>query len=158
MTRKRPERSNFSFSGALSKGSEWLLDGEEDAIDYYESIRQLNDQDYSDFVYTIADNTDFSYDEIDNMLQHLCFNSYPLADGRYERFDEDPYIMYSLQRLYNNNFYDFDIVLVQHENMEYSLVQQGYTPADAHEITQQEYDYYSALLEAEQRGINVLES
>lgn len=147
MTRKSPEKGIFTFSGALSRGNDWLVEYEDEAIDYYDNIRNMNDREYDEYVSIIAYNADRSWSEINTMLHHLCFNEYDLEDGRYERFDEDPYIMFSLKRLYNGTFYEADQILIDHENMEYHYVHDdNMTCHDAHMATIRDYDYNVALL------------
>lgn len=116
----------------------------------------MNNSEYDTFVSTIACNSNFTYDDINKMIEHICFNEYLLGDGRYERLDEDIYIMYALKRLYNNTFFDCDIVLIEHEIMEHDLVHNsGYSVTDAHTETIKYHDYAQALSAAQENNLNL---
>lgn len=158
MSRKSTSSNVLLFSGGMRHGQDNLQPYDDEAIDYYDSIRNMSPAQYQNFVQQISYNTNFSYQDIDNMVQHLCINKYNLFDGRYDTLDEDPMIMFSLQRLHHNTYYDCDIVLIQHEIMEYSLIQQGYTQDDAHCETSQSYSYAEALAEALDEGFNLFTS
>lgn len=137
----------------------FLIDGEDEAIDYYASIREMSREEYDQYVNTISDNSGYDPADIDIMLQHLCFEEYELEDGRRERFDEDPLIMHSLRRLHNNTYHPCDLVLIDHENMEYDLVHnEGMTAADAHRETIKKFDYNEALEQARNDGVDLFES
>ncbi len=118
---------------------------EQHAEKYYLSLRNSNRQSIVD---VISKNSGVTEDTVSKMFDHLIVNEYEL-DGRYVHFDPDYYIAGSLQRLREGkNIQPHDLILIQHEAMEYDLMNDGdLNYEDAHAIANESFNYHQALMD-----------
>lgn len=110
---------------------------------YYDELRNSS---RDDIVETIANNAGVSSDLVSRMYDHLLINEYEL-DGGKRRFDSDYYIAQSIQRLREGkNIQEHDIILIQHEALEYNLMNNSnMNYNEAHKIANESYNYGQAL-------------
>ena len=104
---------------------------------YYEEIRK----NHAD-VKKIAENTEFTYDQVMLVKNYLFLDVHDLGDGVH-RFDESFEISESWRRLAFDpkHIQPHDITLLNHELMEMRLVNEGLTQDEAHTIKSRKYDY-----------------
>ena len=125
-------------SGAISGGLN--PDGKEafeHAKQYSESVRQMK-TDYK----KIAENTDFSEEDIKEIKEHVFLEKHYLGGSEPEYFWPVYSMAQSWQRLIDGkNIQPHDITLLNHEHMELNLMKQGKTQAEAHELTESVYNY-----------------
>lgn len=110
---------------------------------YYTALRNSKK---SSVVEAIANNTGVDKTIVSHVYDHLLVNEYEL-DGGIKRFDSDYNIAQSLQRLRSGrDIQEHDLILLQHEAMEYDLMHnKGMKYDEAHAKTNETYDYASAL-------------
>ena len=110
---------------------------------YYTALRNSKK---SSVVEAIANNTGVDKTIVSHVYDHLLVNEYEL-DGGIKRFDSDYNIAQSLQRLRSGrDIQEHDLILLQHEAMEYDLMHnEGMKYDEAHAKTNETYDYASAL-------------
>lgn len=129
-------QSGGSSGGILDKSYE---EQEEHAKKYYEAIRNRKSQ--SD-IKQIAKNTGFSETQIKEIREHVFIEEHDFFDGRHERFGEDIQIALAWQRLENGNFTDLDILLLNHELEELTIMRtKGYYYEKAHWIASKKYPW-----------------
>lgn len=121
-------------SGALNPDSERA---QEHANRYYESVRHMtNDVD------RIAENTDFSKELIAQIKDFIFIQKHDLGGENLEYFYPSYQMAQSWQRLIDGkNIQKHDLTLLHHEKMERELMEQGYSQQEAHEMTEQVYNY-----------------
>ena len=106
---------------------------------YYEAIRNRKSQ--SD-IQAIAKNTGFSIEDITAIRNHVFIEEHGFADGRHERFGNDIDIALAWQRLEQGNFTDLDILLLNHELEELTIMKStGYYYERAHWIASKKYPW-----------------
>jgi SPP1 gp7 family putative phage head morphogenesis protein len=104
---------------------------------FYEEVRNRQFD-----VTQIARNTGFSVEDITLIKQHVFFNEYDLGREDLERFYPDYDMAVSWQRLTEGtHIQEMDIVLLNHELLEYSYMQQGMSYDEAHRLTEKVHDY-----------------
>lgn len=110
---------------------------QEHADRYYESVRKMkNDHE------RIAENTDFSAEEIKQVKVFIFLEKHDLGGPEPEHFYPSYEISQSWQRLIDGkNIQKHDITLIKHELMEKDLMAQGYSQNEAHRMTEQKYGY-----------------
>lgn len=128
-----------AITGAVDPESERGL---EHAERYYNEIRHRKDD-----VVSISRNTGIPEDVILKVKNYLFYDKQVLSDGTVRRFDADCYIAHSWQRLTEGKAIEADLLLLRHEIMELSLVNQGYSQSEAHDITNRSYNYTKAIKE-----------
>jgi len=122
-------------SGAIPRDDIARMD--EHAERYYEEIRKRTGD-----VESIAKNTGFSVDDVKLIKEHIFFNKYDLGGKTPMQFAPDYDMAVSWQRLIDGkNIQEMDIVLLNHELMEYHLMKQGILYKDAHKIAEKTYNY-----------------
>lgn len=109
------------------------------AISYYDELRNRNK---ADVIATLSKNTGFNVDIIVKAYDHILINKYQLANG-YSRFYPNYDMAVSLQRLLEGkDIKNHDLVLMQHEAMEYDLMNKYKLPYnEAHAKTNEKYNY-----------------
>lgn len=110
------------------------------ALKYYEFIRKSSSD-----VEKIATNTKFTYDQILMIKNYLFINEHNI-DGTIRRFDPCFEIAESWQRLAYEPEYiqEHDIILLNHELHEISLINKGLSQQAAHDKTEEKYNYNKA--------------
>ncbi|MDR2903455.1 MAG: hypothetical protein LBU77_02975 [Clostridiales bacterium] len=105
---------------------------------YYSEIRKRTDD-----VTAIANNTGFSAKDIDKIKCHMFLNKYDLGGNEPTYFDPDYDMAVSWQRLTEGKaIQEMDIVLLNHELMEYALMEEkGLKYSEAHKMTEETYNY-----------------
>lgn len=125
-------------SGALDSESEAAS---EHAIKYYGLVRKMNTD-----VSKIASNTNISIEKIEIAKNHLFMEKHDLGNGELEYFSPDYEIAQSWQRLMEgSNIKEQDLILIQHETYEASLMKKGLSQAEAHSIASKKYNYALAV-------------
>ena len=124
------------ISGAIT--DETSAEAQKSAIIDYEKIR--NDK-YD--IEKIAKNTGYSELQIKIIKNYLFYDKHKIEDNTIERFNPSFYISQSWKRLRDepNNIQEHDLLLLKHESLEISLVMQGYDQDEAHNITEEKYNY-----------------
>lgn len=111
---------------------------------YYESVRHMTTD-----VDRISKNTGWETKKIQQIKEHIFIKKHHLSDG-YKRFDPDFDMAQSWQRLIDGkNIKPCDILLLNHEFMELTLMKEGHGQIEAHRITNRTYNYQAALQEDE---------
>lgn len=138
-----PKGRSYNISGGVSGAitNQETLEAQQYAITEYERIR--NDK-YD--IEKIAQNTAFDELQIEIIKNYLFYQKHKLTDNHIKRFDPDFYIAQSWHRLaYEpHNIKEHDLLLLEHEAMELSLVMQGTPQQIAHDITEKKYNYTKA--------------
>jgi hypothetical protein len=120
-------------SGALEPNSRRA---QEHAVRYYESVRHMTAD-----CQRIAANTGFREQDIRVIKSHVFIEEHDLRAGR-ERFFPDYEMAQSWQRLIDGrDIQKRDIVLLNHEFLEHTLLRQGLSVQEAHEQAQKTYNY-----------------
>jgi len=133
-------------SGAIPRNDMKRMD--DHAKLYYDEIRnRIGD------VEIIAKNTGFSIEDIQIIKNHIFVNKYDLGDETPERFTPDYDMAVSWQRLTEGkNIHEMDIVLLNHELMEYRLMVQGRSYREAHVIAENSYNYSKYIIELNRKA------
>ena len=133
-------------SGAIPRKDIQRMD--EHAERYYSEIRRRKSD-----VSAIAENTGLSVENIKNIKEHIFLNEYALGDDKLERFSPDYDMAVSWQRLIDGkDIQEMDIVLLNHELMEYELMKQGLLYKEAHEIAEKSYNYTKYVIELNRKA------
>ena len=123
-----------AISGALNPDSERA---QEHANRYYESVRHMTND-----VNRIAQNTGFRVDLIAQIKDFVFMQKHDLGGSEPEYFYPSFEMAQSWQRLIDGkNIQQHDLTLLRHEQMEKDLMKQGYSQHEAHNITEQTYNY-----------------
>ena len=111
---------------------------------FYNEIKNRNSQ---NVVQSIAAHSGLAAETVKKMYTHIFVNRYML-DGHMKAFDADYDMAQSIQRLIEGKtIYEHDIILIQHEAMEYDLMNnQGMSYDEAHAKTNEVYNYKQALI------------
>lgn len=105
----------------------------------------------ADDVVSIAQNTGWSADDIATIKNHL-FNDTVLKDDGYGLLDPDYEIAVAWKRLIDGNYYNCDILLLEHELFEATYYNyfhsiNGCSLRDAHDFTSMYYDWAKLIKE-----------
>lgn len=123
-----------AVSGALDPDS---VRAQQHADRYYESVRHMTGD-----VDKIAKNTGISKEEISEIKDFVFMQKHDLGNGVLEYFAPNYAMAESWQRLIDGkNIQKHDITLLRHEQMERSLMRQGFTQEKAHRLTEQRFNY-----------------
>lgn len=128
---------NFTgASGAIPRGDYKRLNSH--AKLFYEEVRNRTGD-----IEEIAKNSKFSEEDIRKIKEHMFFNEYDLGRKVPSKFDPDYDQAVSWQRLTEGkNVQEMDIILLNHELMEYDLMNnRGFSYHDAHKIAELSYNY-----------------
>ena len=125
-----------AISGALNPSSERA---QEHAVKYYRALRKRKDD-----VAKIARSSGYSEDVIRSVKSYLFIDEHDLG-GRVAPFYPDYDIAESWRRLSEGNPYPHDILLIEHEVMEMSLIKGGLSQQEAHNMTNKKYNYREAV-------------
>ena len=129
-----------AFAGALNPHSERA---EEHAARYYGLVRSMKTD-----CKNIAENTGFREQDIQRIKNHVFYEEHNL-DGETRRFFPSYFMSQSWQRLIEGrNIEKEDIILLNHEFLESILMAEGLSADEAHDRTQEIYNYSAALKEA----------
>lgn len=133
MKNGKGDLSGLKVSGALDPTSK---KANEHAVKYYESVRKMK-TDYK----KIAKNTGYSEKLIKKIKQYSFVDEHNLINGR-KRFDPDYHMAQSWQRLIEGkNIQKHDLLLLEHEMYEIILVEDGMSQQEAHNHTNEIYNY-----------------
>jgi len=122
------------ISGALNKDSP---EAAKHADLYYEEIRKRKSD-----VTTIAQNTAFTENQVKSIKEHLFLNEITFANGTIKRFDPDFEQAQAWQRLISGNFYDTDILFLNHELEELEYMRNNNVVYEiAHEHANKKYNW-----------------
>lgn len=122
------------ISGGLNPNSK---EAQEHADRYYDLVRKMTTD-----VQRIAENTGFDEDLIHSIKSFVFLEKHDLGEGRYDYFDPSYFMAQSWQRMIDGkNILHHDLTLLRHEEMERSLMQQGYSQDEAHRLTSEIYNY-----------------
>ena len=123
-------------TGAVPRTDLSRLD--EHANMYYEEIRKRKND-----VEAIARNTGLPAEDINKIKQHIFVNEYDLGEDANRRFDPDYDMAVSWQRLIEGkDIQEMDTVLLQHELLEYNLMnEQQLSYREAHERAAELFNY-----------------
>jgi len=133
-------------SGAISRKD--IAKMEAHAELYYNEIRKRESD-----IEAISHNTGFSKENIALIKKHIFFNEYDLGKKNLSRFDPSYDIAISWQRLQEGkNIQEMDIVLLNHELMEFRLMEeQGLNYRQAHELAETKYNYSKYIKELDEK-------
>jgi hypothetical protein len=111
------------------------------AKDFY-TARLRNDND----VVAIAKNTDFCYEEILAIKNHIMVEEHLFSDGTVRKFNPDIDQALAWQRLMENKARDTDILLLRHELRELKYMRDtGCDYETAHAFSTKKYDWQTAV-------------
>ena len=97
----------------------------------------------------IAEHTGISEKDILEIKNYLFIDKHDLTEGN-KRFDSSFYIAQSWQRLIDGNeIKKQDIILLNHELTELSLVKNGVSQDDAHITASKKFNYTEAIMKGE---------
>ncbi len=130
------KQTSGAVSGAVDPNSKR---GKEHAKRFYEEIRHRKDD-----VPAISKNTGLSIETVEKIKHYIFIDKHNLEEG-YQRFYPDCDMAISWQRLVTGNHIPPDVIMLQHEIMEISLVEKGMSQQEAHRITNQKYNYSQAI-------------
>ena len=134
------ENISGAISGALDPDSE---EASNHAKQYYESIRKMKTD-----IDNIANNTGYAKEYISKVKKHLFVQKHDLGEYGIKHFDPDYEIAQSWQRLIDGkNIQLHDYILLNHEYTEQTYMAQGYFQQQAHDMSNQIYNYTKALRE-----------
>ena len=132
------------MSGADSGGLRDKGDVEQDryADTYYESIR--NRKKPTDEA--IAKGSGFTRGQIADIMEHVFIMEHDLGDGKFGRFDTDYHIAQAWQRLEQGKGTKADIMLLNHELAELTLMRErGCNYKEAHDIVDKKYPWFTMV-------------
>lgn len=131
-------RTSGAVSGALNPDSK---EAAAFAKKYYDQIRKMTTD-----TTRIAKYTGLPIEKVDAVKKYVFFEKHDLGNGQPERFYPDYQMAQSWKRLSENSKLEpQDLVLVEHEYMELSLVKQGLSQIDAHNEANTVYNYAKVL-------------
>jgi len=118
---------------------------------YYDEIRKRRG---NTDIKAISRNTGFKKSWLKKIKNHIFFNEYNLGKKKPSRFDPDYDMAVSWQRLIEGkNIQEMDIVLLNHELMEYKLMnEKGMLYREAHDITEKTYNYTQYVVELNRKA------
>lgn len=122
-----------AISGARNPDSK---DAFEHAIKYYALVRSMTTD-----VSKIANHTDYSEDDIQNVKNHIFLEKHDLGGDEFEYFEPDYMMAESWRRLMNGEAEPHDIVMIRHELLERELMDQGMSQEESHIIASKKYNY-----------------
>ena len=138
-------------SGAILRNDTERMDAH--AKRYYEEIRKRKSD-----IAAIAKNTGFSVEDVEKVKKHVFIDTHDLGDEIPERFAPDYDMAVSWQRLIDGkDIQEMDIVLLNHELMEYELMKQGLSYNEAHRIAEKSYNYNKYIDELDKNFKNKLD-
>ena len=104
---------------------------------YYSAIRKRKDD-----IEKIAANTKYTIEQVTDVKNYVFMEKHDLGDGDFDYFDPSCSMAQSWQRLIDGkNIQPHDLTMMEHELMELTLVNQGFSQNDAHNITSKQYNY-----------------
>ena len=130
-----------------------LIKQERAAAEYYDHLRGLE---FDEVTEAIASGCELDIECARQAFRHLMLDEHVL-DGGSRRFDPDPDIAASLKRIIEGGkVLEHDRILIEHENLESEYMRQGLAYTDAHNKTNETYDYAAALerFKSESGGAN----
>lgn len=135
-----------AIKGALNnKNDPYGIKRDAHANRYYEAVRKRN-KDAE--IKTVATNTSLSYNNVEQIYNHVFIEEHLFDDGSVKRFAPSYDMSESWRRLREGkNIQQHDITLMKHELMESELMKAGLTYEQAHERAQKEYNYHKELIE-----------
>lgn len=147
--RKRYNRlmkSSGAVYGAWNdKNDPYNQERDRHATMYYEAIRNRDKQAEID---RVARNSGFVSSDIEKIYNHIFIQKHELDEG-YKRFDPNYDMAESWRRLSENqgkNIQPHDIVMLKHELMELELMGKGLSYDEAHNRTNDTYNYQVAWI------------
>ncbi len=135
------QSSSIIISGAVSGAlNPYSDEAQRHAEQYYESVRHMKTD-----VARIAKNTGWEQDKIKSIKNYVFLEEHKLLGG-FSRFSPSYDMAQSWQRLIDGkNIKEQDLVLLDHEYLELSLVADGMTQGDAHIEASRKYNYAQYL-------------
>ena len=110
------------------------------AHSYYEQVRHMTND-----TAKIAKNTGYKKELIDEIKNYVFFDEHDLYEGK-SRFFPSYDMAVSWQRLVDGkSIKEQDLLLLEHEYFELSLIKQGYSQDEAHNLTNLVYNYTEAV-------------
>lgn len=150
---RQKERYNrvMKYSGAVygawnDDNDEYYTERGRHAKMYYEQVRNRNKEMQ---VNRVARNSGFLPSDVEKIYNHIFINEHDLEQGR-QRFDPNYDMAESWRRLTEvggKNVQKHDLVMLHHELMELNLMAKGMSYDDAHEKTNEIYNYQLAWIE-----------
>lgn len=110
------------------------------AQNYYVAIRN---SDNKEMIKRIAKNSNFDYQDIENIIDHLFKKKHKFENGQIKLFDPDENIVVALERLKTNEYTNQDITLLNHELLELTYMKnKKYNIYEvAHEMANKKYNW-----------------
>lgn len=107
---------------------------------FYESVRKRKGD-----ALRISKNTKWSVEDIEKIRKYIFVDKHNLLNGE-ERFAPDYEMAVSWQRLNDGkNIQECDLILLDHEYYEMTLIEKGYSQSAAHIEASRKYDYRKAV-------------
>lgn len=115
---------------------------EKQAKEFYRARIRNGDSD----VLLISQNTDFTYDEILAIKNHIMVSEHLFNDGSLRKFDPDIDQALAWQRLMKNKAISSDILMLNHEFRELKYIEKtGCSYEVAHNYSSEKYDWQSVI-------------
>lgn len=110
------------------------------AQNYYVAIRN---SDNKEMIKRITKNSNFDYQDIENIIDHLFKKKHKFENGQIKLFDPDENIVVALERLITNEYTNQDIILLNHELLELTYMKnKKYNIYEvAHEMANKKYNW-----------------
>ncbi len=103
---------------------------------FYESVRKRTGD-----AIRISNNTKWSVEDVEKIRNYIFIDKHKLMNGE-KRFDSNYDMAVSWQRLNDgHDIKDYDLVLLEHEYYEMTLVEKGYSQYEAHIEATKKYNY-----------------
>lgn len=154
---KKVYNKDMKIHGAIygawnDKNDPYQINRDKHAAIFYASVRK-RDKDLE--INTISKNTGFSKADIEKIYNHIFITEHKL-NGKMQRFTPDYNMSESWRRLREGkNIQEHDIILLQHELMESNLMNiDKLNYFEAHNKTQEKYNYQQALVKWLKEGGN----
>jgi hypothetical protein len=139
--------SKGAVIGALKDKSQVEQDKFSD--EYYKAIRNRKIKSDID---TIVKNTSFTKEQITDIREHIFEKTHDLGDGRISKFDSDWRMAQAWQRLEQGKGTELDIMLLNHELEELTIMREkGYNYDDAHVEANEKYPWYQTWQEEQKK-------
>ncbi len=148
---------NASDSGALSgtlnnENDPYMVKRSKHARLYYEELRNSK---RNILIHNMMANSGLTEAVVSTALQHILDSKYNLQNGTdrsLQHFYPDYDMAQSLQRLNEGNAFDYDIIMLEHESLEaHYMDDEGLDYEEAHDKTNQTYNYGEALMKAKKK-------
>lgn len=149
---KKAYNKNNKFTGAIygawnDSNDPYHKERDRHARMYYQQIRN---RDKAIEIMRVSQNSGFTISDVEQIYNHIFIKEHELEDG-FKRFNPSYDMAESWRRLSDRNnghgIQRHDIIMLHHELMELKLMADGYSYEEAHNKTNEVFDYQKAWAE-----------